>query len=33
MWQQLLDLTGLVRGQAREDIPEVGVRIMPVHAR
>lgn len=33
MRQQFLHATGLVRGQAREHVLEIGIRVMPVHAR
>lgn len=32
MRQQLLDPAGLVRGQPREHILEIGIGVVPVHA-
>lgn len=31
MWQELDDAAGLVRGQSREHVLEVGIRVVPVH--
>ena len=33
MRQELVDAAGLVHGQPREHILEIGVRVVPVHAR
>ena len=33
MRQQLLDMAGLVRQQPGQDVLEVGIGVMPVHAR
>ena len=33
MRQQIFDLAGLVRGQPGQDVLEVGIRVVPVHAR
>ena len=33
MRQELLDTAGPMRGQPCEDVPEIGIRIVPVHAR
>lgn len=33
MWQQIDNLTGALGWQAREDVFQIGVWIVPVHAR
>ena len=33
MWQQILNAVGALHGQACHHIAQVGIRVMPVHAR